>query len=119
MKRIIEKQKRRNRRKIHIRKRIKGTAECPRLSVFRSNRHLYLQAIDDVSGKTLAAISSLEKDFLSLKNNLETGAKLGEAMGKRLNEQKVSTVVFDRNGYKYHGIVKALADGVRKAGIEF
>lgn len=119
MKRIIEKQKRRIRRKGHIRKRITGTAECPRLSVFRSNRHMYLQAIDDAAGVTLVSVSSLEKEFLNLKNNVETGAKIGEVLGNRLKEKSIKTLVFDRNGYKYHGIVKALADGVRKTGIEF
>jgi large subunit ribosomal protein L18 len=78
-----------------------------------------VQVIDDDAGKTLAAISTLEKEFASMKPNTEGAAKLGEEMGKRLTEKKITSVVFDRNGYLYHGVVKALADGTRKAGIVF
>ena len=104
---------------MHIRKQLAGTAARPRVSVFRSNRHMYVQAIDDATGRTLASASNLEKELSSLKNSVEAAAKLGEAFGKRLSEQNLKTVVFDRNGYKYHGIVKAIADGTRKAGIDF
>lgn len=119
LKKLNDKQRKRLKRKIHIRKRLHGTAERPRMTVTRSNCNLYVQVIDDDAGKTLAAISTLEKEFASLKPNKAGAEKLGEAMGARLKEKKITTVVFDRNGYLYHGVVKALADGTRKAGIEF
>ncbi len=80
---------------------------------------MYVQAIDDATGRTLVSASNLEKDLSGLRNSVEAAAKLGEAFGKRLIEQSLKTVVFDRNGYKYHGIVKAIAEGTRKAGIDF
>lgn len=119
MNRILDKQKKRQRRKQHIRKSISGTAARPRMTVFRSNLHMYVQAIDDVTGTTLVSVSSLEKELKGLKNNIEDAAKLGEIMGQRLLEKKIDTVVFDRNGYLYHGIVKSIADGARKAGVKF
>lgn len=118
MKRLKLKRSRQIQRKKSIRKKMVGTADCPRLSVFRSNRNLSVQAIDDIAGKTLVSISTLEKE-LKLGKGIEDGAKLGEALGKRLKDAKIAKVVFDRNGYKYHGVVKAIADGARKAGIEF
>ena len=118
-KKLDDKNRRRLHRKIHIRKSIYGTAERPRMTVTRSNKNLSVQVIDDVEGKTLASISTMEKEFASLKPNTEGAAKLGEALGARLKDKKISKVVFDRNGYLYHGVVKALADGARKAGIEF
>lgn len=89
------------------------------MTVFRSNLHMYVQVIDDEAGKTLVSISSLEKELKGLKNNVEDAAKLGEIVGKRLLEKNIDTVVFDRNGYLYHGIVKSIADGARKAGVKF
>ncbi len=118
-KKLDDKNRKRLKRKVHIRKRVYGTSERPRMTVFRSNCNLYMQVIDDTVGKTLASISTLEKEFSSLKPNIEGAAKLGEAMGSRLKEKNITSVVFDRNGYLYHGVVKALADGARKAGIEF
>jgi large subunit ribosomal protein L18 len=114
-----EKRRKRNKRKMHIRKRISGTAERPRISVFRSNRHIYIQAINDLEGKTLVSASNVEKDLTGLKNSVEAAEKLGEEFGKRLSQKNLKSVVFDRNGYKYHGIIKAVADGARKAGIDF
>ncbi|HOF11808.1 MAG TPA: 50S ribosomal protein L18 [Treponemataceae bacterium] len=114
-----EKDRKRLKRKIHIRKRLHGTADRPRMTVFRSNKNLFVQVIDDEQGKTLASISTLEKEFSSMKATVKDAEKLGEAMGKRLVENKINTVVFDRNGYLYHGVVKSLADGARKAGIVF
>ena len=105
--------------KAAIRTKVSGTAERPRLTVFRSNSQIYAQVIDDDEGVTLASISTLEKEFADLKATVEGAAKLGEAFGKRLQDKKITTVVFDRNGYLYHGVVKALADGTRKAGIIF
>jgi len=118
MKRILEKRRKRLRRKRHIRKKIRGTAERPRLSVFKSNKNVYVQAIDDDTGATLASASSVEAENKDLKANVESAAKLGELLGTRMKEKKIGRAVFDRNGYAYHGIVKALADGVRKTGIE-
>ena len=119
MKKLVEKDRKRLKRKIHIRKRIFGTLEKPRMSVFRSNRSLYVQVIDDSVGNTLASVSTLEKDLTDIKRDIEGAGKLGEVMGKRLLEKNITTVVFDRNGYLYHGIVKAIADGARKSGIRF
>lgn len=118
-KKMSDKIRKRLKRRVHIRKTLRGTAERPRLTVTRSNRSLSMQVIDDDLGVTLVAISTLEKDFSSLKPIVEDATKLGEAMGKRLKDKNIDKVVFDRNGYLYHGVVKALADGTRKAGIEF
>ena len=119
LKKMVEKDRKRFKRKIHIRKRISGTSERPRMTVFKSNRAISVQIIDDTNGTTLASASSLEKDLKNIKANVEGGGKLGELIGKRLIEKKIKAVVFDRNGYLYHGIVKAIADGARKAGVEF
>ena len=105
-----------------IRNRFSGTAERPRLAVFRSNNHVYAQVIDDVAGKTLVSASTLEKDIKAeLKNTDDTDAaiKIGEVVAKRALEQGIKAVVFDRGGYIYHGKVKALADAAREAGLEF
>ena len=118
-KKLNDKDRKRLKRKIHIRKRLHGTAERPRMTVTRSNCNLYMQIIDDDAGKTLASISTLEKEFASLKPNTDGAAKLGEEFGKRILDKNIKTVVFDRNGYLYHGVVKALAGGARKAGVEF
>lgn len=119
IRKLVEKDRKRLKRKVHIRKRITGTVERPRMSVFRSNRSLYVQVIDDAAGATLASASTLEKDLKDVKRNVEGATKLGEIMGKRLLEKNINTVVFDRNGYLYHGVVKAIAEGARKAGIQF
>jgi large subunit ribosomal protein L18 len=119
LQKMIEKDRKRLKRRIHIRKRVKGTAERPRMSVFRSNRNLFVQVIDDTKGVTLAAASTLEKDLKSIKKTAEGAGQLGGVIGKRLLEKKITTVVFDRNGYLYHGLIKALADGAREAGVKF
>ena len=118
-KKLNDKDRKRLHRKIHIRKTLRGTADRPRMTVTRSNKNISVQVIDDDEGKTLASISTLEKEFAALKPNTEGAAKLGEAIGARLKEKKITKIVFDRNGYLYHGVVKAFADGARKAGIEF
>jgi large subunit ribosomal protein L18 len=116
-----EKTRKRIKRKGSIRKRITGTAERPRLSVFRSAKHVYAQAIDDTTGRVLAAASDTEA---SLKASL-TGPKkskarqIGKVIGEKLVALKVTTVVFDRNGFIYHGRVKEIADGAREAGLQF
>jgi large subunit ribosomal protein L18 len=119
LRKIVEKDRRRLKRKRHIRKLLSGTAERPRLTVFRSNRSLSLQAVDDTRGATLIAASTLEKELRGIKANAEGAGQLGEIMGKRLLEKNIKAVVFDRNGYLYHGLVKAMADGARKAGVQF
>lgn len=119
LQKMLEKDRKRLRRKVHIRKRISGTSERPRMTVTRSNRSLSVQVIDDTKGHTLVSVSSLEKDLKNIKANVAGAGQLGEIIGKRLLERNIKTVVFDRNGYLYHGIVKALADGTRKAGINF
>lgn len=115
------------RRKHRIRKKIKGTPERPRLSVYRSGKHIYAQLIDDLSGKTLVQASSLEKDFEEKAKTAEKagGSTLGGAgivgkvLGDRAKSGGIEQVVFDRNGYIYHGRVKALADSVRETGVKF
>ena len=89
------------------------------MTVTRSNKNLFVQVINDDEGKTLASISTMEKEFASLKPTTEGAAKLGEALGARLKDKNITTIVFDRNGYLYHGVVKALAEGTRAAGIQF
>ena len=119
LRKMIEKDRKRFKRKTHIRKLISGTAERPRMTVTRSNRALYMQVIDDSKGHTLASASTREAELKAIKPTVEGGAQLGEIMGKRLLEKNIKTVVFDRNGYLYHGVVKAMADGARKAGVVF
>jgi large subunit ribosomal protein L18 len=119
MRKLDDKTRKRVKRKLSIRKKIGGTPEKPRLSVYKSNKHTYIQAIDDMSGRTLASASNLEKAERSSKNKVSEMEKLGLLIGQRLLEKKIQTVVFDRNGYKYHGKVKAVADGARKAGLKF
>jgi large subunit ribosomal protein L18 len=116
---MLEKDRKRLRRKVHIRKRVRGTGERPRMTVTKSNRRLSVQVIDDVKGHTLVSASTLEKELRGVKATVAGAQQLGEITGKRLLEKNIKTVVFDRNGYLYHGIVKALADGTRKSGIEF
>lgn len=118
-KELSEKNRRMFARKLHIRKKISGTAIKPRLAVFKSNKYLYVQAIDDEAGVTLASASTLEQALKGTKATIEGGAKLGELIGARLGEKKIEAVLFDRSGYRYHGVVKAIADGTRKAGIKF
>ncbi len=103
--------------KAHIRHKVSGSAEKPRLSVYRSNSQIYAQVVDDLTGKTLVAASSLEmKEKMSKK---EQAGKVGELLAKLALEKGVSQVVFDRNGYIYHGRVKEMAEGARKGGLKF
>ena len=108
---------RRQRIKFKIRKKISGTSEMPRLSLFRSNTAITAQLIDDISGKTLLAISSLKGETKGTK--VEIAQELGKKFGNSLKEKGFEKIVFDRNGYLYHGRVKAFADGVREAGLSF
>jgi large subunit ribosomal protein L18 len=112
----------RERRKLRIRKKVTGTAERPRLSVFRSARHIYAQVVDDASGKTLAHASTLSKDLKgTLDDDKKTDAakKVGALIAKICKSKQIDRVVFDRNGYLYHGRVSALAQAAREAGLEF
>ena len=102
-----------------VRGKISGTAECPRLNVFRSTNNIYAQVIDDVKGVTLAAASSLDKEFTGNGGNKEAARKVGELIAKRAVEKGVEQVVFDRGGYIYHGRVKELAEGAREGGLKF
>ena len=109
------------RRRIHyrIRKKIQGTASKPRLCVFRSNKEIYCQVIDDVSGTTLAAASSREKNFAKSGSKSDQAKEVGKLVAQRTLDLKIDSIVFDRGGYLYHGRVKALADGAREAGLKF
>ena len=109
----------RSRRHARGRKNLRGSAERPRLAVYRSNKYIYAQVIDDLHGKTLAAASSQEADLRSERLNVETAAKVGTLVADRAKDAGVTAVVFDRGGYKYHGRLKALADAAREAGLEF
>ena len=116
----LTKSNRRLRIKRRIRKVVKGTAERPRMSVFRSNKEIYAQLIDDSTGKTILAASSREKDVASDKGTkIEKATKVGQILAKKAIDAGISSVSFDRNGYLYHGRVKAIADGAREAGLNF
>ena len=112
----------RQRRKMHIRKIVRGTTERPRLSVFRSANHIYAQVVDDTSGVTLVSASSLSPELAGLeghRGNKTAAAAVGKLLGTKALEAGVTTVSFDRNGYLYHGRVKSLADGAREVGLQF
>ncbi len=109
----------RQRRHVRVRKRIHGTAARPRLAVFRSNRYIYAQIIDDDAGRTLAAASSREAALADKTLTVETAAEVGKLVAARAADAGVNSVVFDRGGYQYHGRVKALAEAARKAGLTF
>ena len=111
--------KARLRRHTRVRGKISGTAERPRLDVYRSLNHIYAQVIDDINGTTLVAASSVEKDFGMTGGNKEAAKKVGELIAKRAAEKGITEVVFDRGGYVYHGRVKELAEGAREGGLKF
>lgn len=122
---MIKKQSRvevRVKKHMKVRNRLSGTAERPRLAVFRSNNHMYAQIIDDTVGNTLVSASTLQKDVnadLAKTNNVEAASKVGEVIAKRALEKGIKSVVFDRGGFIYQGKVKALAEAAREAGLEF
>ena len=116
----LTKQDRRYRIKKRIRKIVSGTAERPRLNVYRSNKQIYAQLIDDLSGNTLMAVSSLNKDFVGAEGTkTEMAVKVGKAIAEKAIAAGISAVVFDRNGYLYHGRVKQLAEAAREGGLKF
>ncbi len=118
-----EKRQARLRRKIRVRKRVHGTPQRPRLSVYKSLKHIYAQIIDDTQGKTLAAASSLDPELKTKLENIsgkiEVARLVGQLVAQRALDKGIKKVVFDRGGFKYHGRVKAVADGAREAGLEF
>jgi large subunit ribosomal protein L18 len=112
----------RERRKLRIRRKVNGTPEQPRLSVFRSAKHIYAQVVDDVAGTTLAHASTLSRDVrgeVTEASKLDAAKRVGQAIAKLLLAKGIQRVVFDRNGYLYHGRVRALADAAREAGLKF
>ena len=111
----LKKDSSRSKRKLRIRKKVSGTESRPRVTVYRSNAHIYVQAVDDITGVTIA--SGNDKDT-SKGTNVEKAEKVGASVGKALKSKNIKHVVFDRNGYKYHGRVKAVADGIRESGVE-
>lgn len=115
----IDRKATRQRRHLRVRRKISGTAECPRLCVYRSNTNLYAQIIDDVAGNTIVSVSTLDKDIKTKRANKEAAKEVGTLIAKKAAEKKIKTVVFDRGGYIYHGVVKELAEAAREAGLEF
>jgi large subunit ribosomal protein L18 len=109
------------RRRIHqrIRRKVAGTTERPRLAVHVSNQHIYVQVIDDIAGRTLAAASTLDKSFEKASSNVESARKVGQLVAERAKSANIANVVFDRGGHLYHGKVKALADAAREGGLQF
>jgi len=122
---VIKKEDRnlkRIKRHLRIRKKVKGTPERPRLAVFRSEKHIYAQIIDDTKGHTLVSASTLDKELrqrLSKTYNIEAAREVGKLIAQRALSLGIKTVVFDRGGFKYHGRIKALADAAREAGLQF
>ncbi len=121
---MISKRKLENRRrtKKHIRLQMSGSAQRPRLSVFRSLRHVYAQLVDDDQGKTLIGVSDLSAELAEqakgVKGQVAVGKMVGQFMARKALEQKIAQVVFDRNGFRYHGVIKAVADGAREGGLK-
>ena len=118
----MEKRTKRNLRHARIRKKVVGTAEQPRLCVFRGLRHIYVQVINDFAGQTITSASSLDKDLrdkLGGRKKIEVAALVGQFLAQKALEKGIKKVVFDRGGYKFHGRVKALAEAARSAGLEF
>ena len=109
----------RERRHLRVRRKISGTAECPRLCVYRSNNNIFVQVIDDVKGNTLVQASTLDKEVKTKHSNKEAAKEVGTLIAKRALEKNIKTVVFDRGGYIYHGVIKELAEAAREAGLEF
>ncbi len=115
----INRKAERERRHARVRRKISGTAECPRLSVSKSNKNITAQIIDDTKGVTLAYVSTLDKDIKTKKANKEAAKEVGALIAKKALDKKIKQVVFDRGGFIYHGVVKELADAAREAGLDF
>ena len=115
---VLTKPQQRLRRRRRVRAKVRGTAERPRLSVFRSNRGVFAQLVDDTSGRTLAAVNWTEPDLRSLRSG-EQAKKVGELIAQRAKEAGIESCIFDRGGYQFHGRIKALAEGAREGGLRF
>jgi len=115
----VDRQEARVRRHLRVRKKVSGTSERPRLAIFRSEKNIYAQIIDDVSATTLVAASSLDKEFEGIGSNKEAAKLVGQLIGKKALEKGIKIVVFDRGGFVYHGRIQNLAEGAREAGLEF
>lgn len=109
----------RNRRHTRVRRKISGTPECPRLCMYRSNTNIYAQIIDDVNGNTLVSASTMDKEVKTKHANKEAAKEVGALIAKRAKDKKIVDVVFDRSGYRYHGVVKELAESARQGGLNF
>ncbi|MFM9053236.1 MAG: 50S ribosomal protein L18 [Bacteroidota bacterium] len=117
---MLNKQSRRRNIRYRIRKKVKGTSSCPRLSVFRSNKQIYAQLIDDVNGVTLVTSSTRDKSMLDMKApKVDLAREVGKSLASNATQNGISSIVFDRGGYLYHGRVKALAEGAREGGLQF
>ncbi|KZL93189.1 50S ribosomal protein L18 [Clostridium magnum] len=114
-----DRKKARVRRHLRVRKKVSGTTERPRLAVYRSEKNIYAQIIDDINGITLVSASTLDKEFEGLGSNKEAAKVVGETVAKRAIEKGIKEVVFDRGGYVYHGRIQNLAEGAREAGLQF
>lgn len=115
----IDRKATRDRRHVRVRNKVNGTPERPRLCVYRSNKNLFVQVIDDVNNVTLAAASTLDKEIKTKYANKEAAKEVGALIAKKAQDKKIKTVVFDRSGYLYHGVIKELAEAARSAGLEF
>ena len=114
-----DRREQRQKRHLRVRKKVSGTAERPRLAVYRSEKNIYAQIIDDVKGVTLVSASSLDKDFEGLGSNKEAAKKVGQLVAKKALDKGITEVVFDRGGFIYHGRIQELAEGAREAGLQF
>ena len=115
----INRKAQRERRHLRVRRKVSGTAECPRLCVYRSNNNICVQVIDDVQGNTLVQASTLDKEVKTKHSNKEAAKEVGQLIAKRALEKNIKTEVFDRGGYIYHGVVKELAEAAREGGLDF
>ncbi len=115
----IDRKAERDRRHARVRRKISGTTDCPRLAVSKSNKNIIAQIIDDTKGETLVYVSTLDKEIKTKKANKEAAKEVGALIAKKASSKKIKTVVFDRGGFIYHGVVKELAEAAREAGLEF
>ena len=115
----IDRKAEKDRRHARVRTKISGTPECPRLAVAKTNKNIIAQIIDDTKGETLVYVSTLDKDIKAKGTNIEAAKEVGKAVAKKALAKKIETVVYDRGGYVYHGVVKELAEAAREAGLKF
>ncbi len=115
----VDRKAEKDRRHSRVRTKVTGTPECPRLAVAKTNKNIIAQIIDDTKGQTLVYVSTLDKDIKAKGNNIEAAKEVGAAVAKKAIAKKIKTVVYDRGGYIYHGVVKELADAAREAGLDF